>query len=187
MKLGPLAILLVACGAPAPAPSLPWVTGLATTAASDVETSADGDGYGALSIATSSGTIVASYQQGVAVVDRRDHVIARAPGFEIEGSADDLVALAAGDAQLDKPVIVLAVVSGGHRESTTSLVVYQLGEHGRLDRLFDAPIEERDGDQTASGALTFVPHGLLYRSPNGPLERWSFDASRRRYVRDAAP
>lgn len=195
MKLAAI-VVLAACSAPPPPQSMPWVSGLAVTAASDVETPdagrrlaaiLGGEVRGAMSVPASFGTILASYEQGVAVVDAHDHLIARAPAFAFEGSADDLVAIATGDAQLDKPVILLAITRGGHRESTTSLIVYQLAEDTRLDELFEGPIEERDGDETTSGTVTFVPHGLLYRSPHGSVHPWSFDPVRRKYVRAEHP
>jgi hypothetical protein len=194
-----LALVVAACNLPAPPPAMPWIGGLATTASGDIETPAaaerlrgavhvrDDLGYGAIALPTSFGTILASAHQGVAVVDANDHLIARAPGFDVEGSADDLVAVAVGDAQLDKPVIVVAITRGGHRASTTSILVYQLGEHARLDQLLAVPIEEHDGDQTFAGSLTFVAQAVLYRSPHGGLEPWAFDASARRYVPARAP
>src|SRR5579863_7525624 len=157
MRLAPIVILLAACNTQAPSPSLPWVRGLSATASGDVETPAAADrlasvvgtsdklGYGAIAVATSSGTILASFTQGIAVVDANDRLVARAPGFDFEGSADDVVAVAAGDAQLDKPVIVVAIERGGHHESTTSIRVYQIGDRGQLDQVFAGVIEEHDG------------------------------------------
>lgn len=171
---------------------MPWVSGFVATAASDVETPEagqhlaavlGGDAREAISVPASFGTVLASYEQGMAVLDAHGGLIARAPAFPFEGSADDLVAIATGDAQLDGPVILLAITRGGHRESATSLVVYQLTGTSQLDDIFEATLEERDGDETTTGTLTFVAHGLLYKSPRGSLQRWSFDSSRRRYVR----
>ncbi|CAN5899308.1 hypothetical protein BH11MYX2_BH11MYX2_11190 [soil metagenome] len=195
MKLAPLAVVAIACSAPAPSPSpsLPWVSGLTTTATADVEVPSIGDrlagavgehdaaGYGGIAVPIEQGTVLASYHLGVAIVDTNGRVIARAPGFAAEGSADDLVSVTVGDAQLDQPVIMLAVARGGHRENTTWIAVYQINQ-GRLAQVFSAPVEEHDGDQTLVGAITFVPHGLVYQRPNGERELWTFDASRSRYV-----
>ncbi|HUJ58248.1 MAG TPA: hypothetical protein VLX92_07140 [Kofleriaceae bacterium] len=187
-------LLLAACTAPPAPPSLPWVSGFTTTASGDTESlpaaqrlaavtgTRDEAGYGAIAVSTGSGAILASYHDGVAVLDSNDRLVARAPGFDVEGSADDLVALATGDAKLDAPVIVLAVTRGGHRVSTTSIVVYQVGADEQLDQLFAGAIEERDGDQTRSGSLAFFPHGLMYRPPGGGFQRWTFDPTARKYV-----
>ncbi|HEY4243211.1 MAG TPA: hypothetical protein VGM88_25540 [Kofleriaceae bacterium] len=198
MRLLLLAVALAACNVSAPpSPSLPWIRGLAPTGTSDTETQAaserlavavgasDEEDDAALDVTTPDGAVLASYERGVALLDAHGAVVARAPGFVREGSADDLVALAVGDAQLDRPVIVLAVTSGGHRTSTTSVLVYQ--QRGRrLAKLFDEVLEERDGEEIVAGTLAFVPQGLLYRRPNGRLEEWVFDANRDAYVRPAA-
>ena len=92
-------------------------------------------------------------------------MIASAPGFVETGSADDLEALATGDAKLGFPVIALAVTMGGHRVSTTSLVLYAASGERQLDQLFSAPIEARDGDERFIGSIVFVPGYLLYRAP----------------------
>jgi hypothetical protein len=149
------------------------------------------DGYGGLEITAeiSRGrgpeTVLASFQQGLLVVDRAGQVVARARGFKSEGSADDLVALAVGDGQLDEPMIALAVTTGGHRDSVTSIVLYQLGENGRLVQVFAKPIVDRDGDQTFEGAIVFAPRALRYRSPRGASSLWRFDPARGQYVESA--
>jgi hypothetical protein len=176
-----------------------WLTGFTVTAASDATTPAassrlaelggtndDGDNYGAMSIAAGDGSVLASYRRGVIVVDRTGRVSARAPGFEPTGSADDVVALASGDAMIGAPVIVLALSSGGHRESTTSIVIYRAGTSARLDRLFVGAVEEREGTDTWPGTIVLFPNGLLYRAPRTDvLTVWIFDAQRGRYIERA--
>ena len=175
---------------------MPWVHGLASTSSNDVEVpeiaermaglvgTRDDGGYGGIAVPFGEGSVLASFHQGVVVLDGKDAVIGRAPGFDAMGSADDLVAVAVGDAGLDKPVIVLVVTRGGHRENTTSLVVLQTGRQSQLQRIFDAPVEEHAGDETFTGSLVFVSQGLVYQRPRGDIERWKFDASRHRYVVD---
>lgn len=190
-----LVLALAACGNTAtPAASVPWLRGFAATATSDDEIPAvserlgDDSGYGGLQVtadvAPGDGveTVLASYGQGVAVVDRTGKLLARAPGFETVGSADDLVALSVGDAGIGTPVIALAVSRGGHRESVTSIVLYAVGG-GRLEQLFEGPVEETDGIDTFTGVISFVPGGLLYRAPRTEAATvWIFDAGRSRYV-----
>ena len=192
-KLWPLFVVIAACGGQS-SPSLPWLRGLTPTATTDGEVPAvtdriteltgepDEGGYGGLEVSGNGLDVLASFHQGVVVVDGSGHVVGRAPAFASEGTADDLVSLAIGDGQLDKPVIALAVTRGGHRESTTWLVLYRVGGSGRLDRLFEQPIEEHDGDDAFVGSVTLIPQGLIYQKPHGGLERWQLDAARGRYV-----
>ncbi len=205
-RLLSIVVCCAACNAPSPAArsSLPWLQGFTAEASSDVEAADVSDrlstimgtddeaGYGGLELRANVGsgnatrTVLASVHQGIAVLDDRGDVVARAPGIGPEGTADDLVALAAGEGQLDAPVIVLARTVGGHRESTTSLVVYQVGDHGRLDTLFDELVEERDGDHTVTGAVMLAPGALIYRAPHGETSLWQYDRARHRYVRKSA-
>jgi hypothetical protein len=194
-------MVLVAC-APAGGANdspLPWLHGFATTAATDTIAPAaaqrlaelagdrDGDGYGGLALATDDATVLASFQRGVVVVDRAGRVIARAPGFAAEGSADELRAIATGDAMIGAPVIALAINIGGHRESTTSLVLYRA--RGReLHQVFAGAVEEHEGADTWSGSVVVFPGGLVYRAPRDDAARlWLYDARRDRYVESAPP
>jgi hypothetical protein len=196
-------LLLALCagcgGTSAPNPAVPWLHGFAATASSDSENSAVSDrlgglvgsrddaGYGGLQVtadvAPSEGaeTVLASYHQGIGVLDHAGKLLAHAPGFEPTGSADDLVALSVGDAGIGIPVIALAVSRGGHRESVTSIVLYRVGG-GRLEQLFEGPVEEADGPDAFPGTITFVPGGLIYRAPRTPgATVWSFDPALGRY------
>lgn len=201
-KIGLVAVGCGACGntlAPTPTPSLPWVRGFAPSASSDTETTAVSDrmadvvgtaddGYGGLQVTADvapdegSETVLASFGQGIAVLDRSGHVIAKRRGFDATGSGDDLVAIAAGDAGIGQPVIALAVQRGGHRLSEISIIVYRVGGEGQLDQLFEGAIEEHDGDAITTGALTFLPDTLLYRAPHATrATTWTFDPTVGRY------
>jgi hypothetical protein len=165
---------------------MPYVSGFASTASTDVpirfNAEPDGDD-GGLAVDTNDGTLQATYHGGVTVRDRSGAVVARAPGFVDTGSADDLEALAIGDARLGFPVIALAVTMGGHRVSTTSLVLYAIGDERQLDELLSVPIEMRDGDEMQTGSIVFAPRYLLYRAPGDLLPIvYRFDPHRRAYV-----
>ena len=166
---------------------LPWLHGFASTATSDIETP-DGELQVTADVAPADGveTVRASYQQGVVVVDGAGDVLARAPGFAPAGSADDLVALSVGDAEIGSPVIALAVNRGGHRVSVTSIVLYRV-DHGRLEQLFEGEVEDHDGPETSAGEITFLPEGLVYRAPQARTQTlWTFDPERGRYVERGA-
>ncbi len=172
---------------------MPWLHGFSAAAAADAEQTSnriddlDDSRYGGLAVRARVGedpaaTVVASIRGGVAVRDASGRTIARRPGFDESGTADDLAELAVGDAELGAPVIAIARTLGGHRESTTSLALYQLGAGG-LDVLFDQPVVERTGDDDATGAVIMLPGALIYRAPAGQLSLWCFDRGARRYVR----
>jgi hypothetical protein len=198
-KLLVLALCAACGGTSTPNPAVPWLHGFAATASSDSENSAVSDrlgglvgsrddaGYGGLQVtadvapADGSETVLASYHQGIGVVDHAGKLLAHAPGFEPTGSADDLVALSVGDAGIGTPVIALAMSRGGPRESVTSIVLYRV-TGDRLEQLFEGPVEEADGPDAFPGTITFVPGGLIYRAPRTPAATvWIFDAARGRY------
>ena len=55
---------------------------------------------------------------------------------------------------------------------------------GRLEQLFEGPVEETDGSDAVAGTITFVPGGLFYRAPRTPSATvWTFDAAHGRYVK----
>lgn len=187
-----------------PPTSMPWLHGFHAVAAADTPSAqasrritslldADAeDDYGSLELRADLGgdarpeTVVASYRLGVAVVDPAGRLVARASGFDANGSADDLISLAAGDGQLGSPVIVLALQTGGHRESAIWVAIYRMSSGHALDQLFYAPIETHEGSETRTGTLAFTRTGLLYRAPDASAPTtWTFDASRHRYVERA--
>ncbi len=208
MRLVPvvaLAFACTSCGPPSTARApIPWLSGFAPADSSEVESaevqeriaaitgSDDAAGYGGLEVHArlgsdgASSTVLASVHQGLVVLDERGRVVARAPGVAPEDSADDLVALAAGDGQLASDVIALARTTGGHRTSTTDLALYALGSEGELERLFDQPVEEHLGDHTRTGSVTLIPRALIYCAPGGGSSWWLYDAETHRYQRRGA-
>lgn len=179
---------------------MPWLHGFTVTESSDVLNPAisqrmgelDGDraddGYGGIQLGVdlapneAAKTVLASYRDGVFVLDQSGHVLARSPGFDPTGSSDDLIALAVGDGLLGVPMLALAVNIGGHRESTTSIVLYRVGT-GHLNRLFIGPVEQHDGDQTLTGSITLLPKALVYQAPGARTATlWTFDSKLGRYV-----
>ncbi|HET9623409.1 MAG TPA: hypothetical protein VFP84_18680 [Kofleriaceae bacterium] len=212
-RLAPLVVAAaVACDAvpPPPAwtpppPAMPWLRSFAPDAVTDVATpaatqqiarlrsGASDDAYDGLALRADldgdgrAETVLASYGFGVAVLDPDHRVIARAPGAPATGSADDLLAVAVGDAQLGAPVLVVASQRGGHRESTVWVTVYRLTGERALAPVFAAPIESHDGDVTRTGSLVFRRAGLWYRGPDErAVHTWNLDPARGRYVEAAA-
>lgn len=126
--------------------------------------------------------VLASYTQGIFVFDRDRHLVAEAPGLPCYGSADELVAMAAGDAAIGTPVIVLAATSGGRAENVTWLTLYRLGKRGELQRAFTGEVERHAGNTTRTGIVTLIPGGLVYRDTRGAIGLWLYDAALGRYV-----
>jgi len=185
MKKLLLLALCSACGSPATStPAMPWLRGFSPVATTDN----DSDGWHVVAdVAPNDGleTVLASYDHGISVVGRGGKLLARAPGFQPAGSADDLVALSVGDAGIGSPVIALAVDRGGHRESVTSVALYRV-DGGRLQQLAELEVEDRAGSDTYTGDITFVPGALIYRAPRAPtVTVWVLDAARGRYIERA--
>jgi hypothetical protein len=126
--------------------------------------------------------VLASYSQGVFVFDRSRHLLAQSQGFVCRGSADELVALTAGNAYIGTPVIALAATSGGHAENMTWLTLYRVGNGGELQPIFIGEVERHEGETTRTGTVTLVPGGLIYREPAGSVSIWIYDAERGRYI-----
>lgn len=144
--------------------------------------------YGGLSlhadVSEQEGTelVLASYTQGVFVFDDNRHLLAQAQGIPCEGSADELVGLAAGDAAIGTPVVVLAATAGGRTESVTWLTMYRVGDGGELQPIFNGEVERHEGESTRTGVITLVPGGLVYRDPQGTVSMWLYDEELGRYV-----
>ena len=134
--------------------------------------------YGGLSIDTGKGRVLASFSQGVFVLDESRHLVAQAPGFDCNGSADELVALAQGDAWVGTPLVALAVTTGGHAESATWLSLYRVTDGGALEPVFTGTVERHEGRRTTTGVVTIVPGGLIYRAPEGGTSVWIYDGKR---------
>lgn len=126
-------------------------------------------------------TVLASFTQGVVVLDGQGELLASATAPACQGSADELVAIAAGDAHIDHPVIALAVTVGGHREASTWLVLYRV-VGGAVAPAFAGVVEERIGEQRRTGDVTLLPGALLYRAPSGTQRLWVYTAERQRYA-----
>ncbi|MEZ4367877.1 MAG: hypothetical protein R2939_16600 [Kofleriaceae bacterium] len=125
---------------------------------------------------------LASLDAGVVVLDRDDAVIARAAPLPCGGSADDLIDVVVGDAGLDRPVIALRVVLGGHAETTQSVWLYRVGRGGELGPIFVGVTEEQVGDDARAGELSVEGAELRYRAPDEPVaRRWWFDPAQERY------
>ncbi|HEY5944773.1 MAG TPA: hypothetical protein VIV40_04750 [Kofleriaceae bacterium] len=126
--------------------------------------------------------ILASYTQGVFVLDRNRHLLAQAQPFECQGSADDLVALAAGDASIGTPVVALAATTGGRAESVTWLTLYRVSNGGELQPIFVGEVERHAGDTARTGIITLIPGGLVFRDTRGSVGLWLYDQELGRYV-----
>lgn len=196
----PVAVALLA--------ALPWLTGFSPTAVADraspdvvdalapwraVAPGCVDGAYGGLEldadVAAAPGTesVLASFSQGIAVLDASGRLIAHAPGFPCAGSADELLAIAAGDAWIGEPVIALAATTGGHAASLTWLTLYRVGEGGALVPAFTGVVEDHEGPRTRTGAVIVVPGGLIYDAPSGAASAWSYDREAGRYVRAPGP
>ncbi|HET7503509.1 MAG TPA: hypothetical protein VFK02_20950 [Kofleriaceae bacterium] len=128
-------------------------------------------------------TVLASFTQGVLVLDERGQLIASAmPPEDCDGSADDLAGIAAGDAHIGAPVVALAVTTGGHHASATWLVLYRVAD-GVVAPLFAGIVEDRLGDRTRTGEVTLLRGALLFRDPSGERTLWAYDAHGHRYLR----
>jgi hypothetical protein len=167
------ALLFIAAITHEPPSALPWVSGFRASAIAAESTRVR---------APDGSVVIASAHGGLVLADDRGRVIARTGALPFEGSADDVVALAVGDAQLGAPVVLVAVQRGGHRISTVSLEAFRI-TGARLERVFAAPIELHDGNATATGAIAFDDGGLVYRAPSGRATTWRYDPVSGRYER----
>ena len=128
-------------------------------------------------------TVLASFTQGVLVLDAQARLIASAMPLACEGSADELVGLAVGDAHVGEPVIALAVTIGGHREAKTWLVLYRVAvADGVVAPIFAGIVEDYTNDQSRIGDVTLLPGALVYRAPSGARTLWTYDTAEHRYV-----
>jgi hypothetical protein len=134
--------------------------------------------YGGLKLENHGTRVLATYSQGVFVLDENRHLVAQAPGFECNGSSDELIAIAEGNAWVGAPVIALAATSGGRAESVTWLSLYRVGAAGKLEPVFTGAVERHGDHQTKTGVVTIVPGGLIYRAPDGTTSLWTWDGAK---------
>jgi hypothetical protein len=174
---------------------LPWLLGFAPDAVADHPTRAVAaevsewkapddrcvaSAYGGLALDRGQTRVIASYSQGVFVLGKDRHLLARAPGLPCAGSADELVGLETGEAWVGAPLIALAATTGGRAESVTQLMLYRVGDNGVLEPVFTGAVERHADHQTHTGTVTVVPGGLIYRAPEGTTSIWIYDG--RHYV-----
>jgi hypothetical protein len=190
-----------------PAHSVRWLPGLTTVAFSDRSAGTSEERLGppprdchsgdtqlrsatadVADAADGAETILASMAHGVVVFTAEGQELARAP-IECGGSADELEAIAIGTADTIGPVIAVLVTTGGHAESIRRVDLFRVeGEDTtRLERLFSAPIEVRDGDRLRTGRIELVPGGLVFRRPGGRTTRWTYDLATRALIRVQRP
>jgi len=180
---------------------MPWLHGFTTSGISDVLVPGVGDriqrhvrcedciGLEGLEItadvapAPGDETILASYAMGVVVIGRDGKMIASGPGYNVGGSADELVAIATGDAAVGAPVIAIAARTGGRRANAVWLELYRVGTTAKLERLFAGVVEEHADNQDRTGSVTIVPNGLIHRAPRSKTsDLWMFDPRAGRYL-----
>lgn len=180
--------------------SMPWLQGFDAATIADrgrpatdeVDATCVASAYGDLEltadVASAAGdeSVVASFTRGITVFDRNHRPIAHAQGFVCQGSADELVAMAVGDASIGAPVIALAASTGGHNDSATWLTLYRVGAHGELVAMFSNIVERHKGHATRTGVVTLVPGGLIYRPPVGNPSFWRYDRDAGRYIEQMA-
>ena len=131
-------------------------------------------------------TILASIAHGVVVFAAEGQELART-AIGCGGSADELEAIAIGTADAIGPVIAVLVTTGGRAEATTRVDLFRVegDDITRLERLFSAPIEVREGDQYRTGRLELVPGGLVFRRPGGRTTTWTYDVATRSLIQSA--
>ena len=179
---------------------VPWLPGFAAFAVSTQPTERADDRFGAPRADCRTGdtrahrlladvaprlgteTVIVSTAHGIVVQDGQGQRIAALP-LPCGGSADEVIAIAAGDAGIGGPVIAILATTGGRREATTRVELLRVGDGDRLERVFAAPVETYDGDQRRTGSVRIVPGGLRVRAPGGATTEWRYAAIARRFVR----
>jgi hypothetical protein len=129
-------------------------------------------------IDTGETAIAASFTRGVVVIDARGEVVAWTGGYACTDAGDDIVTLAAGDAQLDAPVIVVVT----RRRASTAVALLQVRGR-RLDTLFAGEVTRVDGGSLRAGSVALGPGQLVYVDPDGVAAVLVYDRDAHRYVR----
>lgn len=128
-----------------------------------------------------------SLAHGIAVFDAGGQLVTETPGYPCNGTADELEAVAVGNA-FGAPTLAIAATSGGHRERTTWISLLRVGPDRALDTAFTGAVVERDGETVAQGAIVLLPNALLYRAPRAEKPTfWIFDPVARAYLVPGEP
>jgi len=174
--------------------AMPWLQGFAPDATTDhptkgavaelaewqpAEERCAASAYGGFALAFGEQRVLASYTQGIVVLDKNKNAVAHAGPFTCQGSADEILALEAGDAWIDTPVLAFAATTGGKNESVTWLTLYRASD---LAPLFTGVVERHEGRRTRTGVVLVYPGGLLYQPPAGAPQVWRFDPDQHRYI-----
>jgi hypothetical protein len=126
--------------------------------------------------------MLVSLARGVAVFDREGELVTETPGYQCEGSADELEVVAVGKAYGER-TLVIAATTGGHRTSETWITMLRIDEDRSLDAVFTGTVEEHDGGIVRRGSLLVLPSALLYRHPQALAPAlWTYDREARAYL-----
>lgn len=127
-------------------------------------------------------TTLVSLAHGVAIFDREGELVSETPGYQCEGSADELEAVAVGRAYGER-TLVIAATTGGHRASQTWITMLRVDDDRSLDAVFTGTVEERDGGIARRGSILVLPSALLYRPPGALVPAlWIYDRHARAYL-----
>jgi hypothetical protein len=201
-----LATGLAACQLGSETPSMPWLYGLSDVVASDRASDelgrrmadwSDRNDYDprcppgsapaielVADLAPTPGRerIWVSLAHGIAVFDAEGRLVTETPGYACDGSADELEAIAVGDA-FGAPMLAIAATSGGHRQSSTWISLLRVGEDRTLDATFTGSVVERDGTSIEQGAIVLLPNALIYRHPRAKKPTlWIYNPVARAYL-----
>jgi hypothetical protein len=206
MKSSMLALAgLTACHVVDEVPKMPWLHGLSDAVASDRSSDELGrrmaewservdydpacppGSYPAIqvfaNVAPPAGLerIWISLAHGVAVFDHEGQLVSETPGYPCSGSADELEAIAGGDA-FGAPTIAIAATTGGHRVSSTWISLLRVSPDRQLHAVFTGTVEERDGETVRRGGVFLLPNALIYRHPDGKPTVWFYNEAARAYL-----
>ena len=174
--------------------AMPWLQGFAPSATTDEPSKAavaeltewqppeekcSASAYGGFALTVDDQRVLASYTQGIVVLDKDRNAIAHAPPFTCQGSADEIVALAMGDAWIGTPVLAFAATTGGKNENITWLTLYRASD---LAPVFTGVVERHEGRRTRTGIVLVYPGGLLYQPPTGGPQLWRYDPDQHRFI-----
>ncbi len=197
-------VLLATCQVGQETPSIPWLHGLANPVSSnrssdevarridtwsrfsDVDPECSTGNYPGIEIeadvAAQPGleTVMVSLAHGIVITDAEGELIAETPGYHCEGTADELEAIAGGDA-FGARTLAIAATAGGHEESRTWLTLFRV-DGRRLDPVFTGTVEERRGTKVDRGGVFLLPNALIYRAPRGTPAIWFYNSDARAYV-----